>query len=184
MKLESEKYGYFISPCRKRFLVSSVILFVVAIVSVYQVRNKRLLENTYKELLRADNGLYRLKQASKNYKQTLDALKIQLDKGGNSVSTARIVYGKADEIGTLYKPDEMTIGALEKKGSDISLSYTLKFIDMDYNRFLTIVSELQGGTFPVSHVVSIAIAQSTLQGKGSVIYTISGSITAIEKSQP
>lgn len=184
MKLESGRYDDLLMTLRRRFVAAAVVLFVMAMVCVYLERTGRQLDKTHKELLRAEAGLSRVKQAAASHRQTLAALKAQFERLDTKSSTARVVYGRVDEIQASYKPDEMSIGSLEKKGNDVSLSYIMKFVDIDYSRFLTIVHELQRGVFPVSQVTSILIGQAPLEGKGSVTFTIHGAITSIEKSQP
>lgn len=184
MKLESGRYDDLLITLRRRFIVMAVILFAVAMFCVYQERTCRQLDKTCKELMRAEAGLSRVKQAAASHRQTLSALKAQFERLDTNASTARVVYGRVDEIQASYKPDDMSIGNLEKKGNDVSLSYIMKFVDIDYSRFLTIVHELQRGVFPVSQVTSVLISQASSEGKGSVTFAIHGAITSIEKSQP
>lgn len=184
MKFESGRYDELLKPLRKRFLTGVLLLFIITLLCVYQERTKQLLNKTHKELLRAQDGMSRVKQAIVNRKQALAVFRSQLEKVDDAVSTARIVYSKVDEINAAYRPDEITIGSIEKKGTDVTLSYTLKFVDMDYNRFLTIINELQRGTYPVSQVTSLSIVQSALGGKGAISYSISGILAVIEKVKP
>lgn len=184
MKFDSGRYDDVLKSLRQRFIVVSVLLFAVAMVCVYQIRTRRLLEKTHKELVRAQDGLRRVTHGIENRTQTLATLKSQFVKDGFTQSTAQIVYRKMDDILVAYKPDEFSIGSLEKKGSDVSLPFTLKFTGTDYNRFLTIISELQRGTYPISQVSSLSIVQTSRGGKNGLLFTIMGSITSIEKSLP
>jgi hypothetical protein len=177
------RYEADILPLKKRFWIAAGLLLVVAIICVSQIRNRRLLEKTRSELVRAKTGLTVLREASANRKQALDALKAMYMQGAKT-SPERLIYGKIDELSARLKPDDVTFSAIEKKADEVSLQFSFKFINPNYNDFLNNVSYLEGSTFPVTMVSAVAIKQADVGGKPVLSCSITGKVLTSEKSKP
>ena len=173
-----------IRPQKTRFRIAAALFLVVAVVCVGQARNRRLQEKTYTELLRAKSGLDKLKQANLNRRHALTTLKAQLGNNSETNSPERLVYGKLDEIRERLRPDDLTVASIEKKGGEVSIPYTLKFTNHDYNTFLNAISYLQEGTLPLAPVSSIVISQAVDAGKNVVLFTVTGKVLINEKRKP
>jgi hypothetical protein len=78
----------------------------------------------------------------------------------------------------------MTIGTLEKRGGDVSLTFTLKFTNPNYCDLLNTVSRLQQAVYPFTPVDSIAISQVDRNGKGVVEFTVNGTVLTPERNKP
>ncbi len=178
------RYKRDIKPLKRVFLIATLLFVATATTFAIQERSRRVLEKTLAELARAREGLSRLKEAGMNRRQALSTLKSQLAKDVATSSPERLIYGKVDEIKARLKPDDMTIGALEKKGGDISLPFTLKFTNPNYCNLLNAVSQLQQSAFPFTPVNSIAISQAEQNGKGVVEFTINGTVLTPERNKP
>jgi len=178
------KYEQNVKPLKICFLITTALVLVLATTIVILKRNHRVLEKTNTELVKAFDGLERVKDANLQRKQSLAAIKAQLAGDIDTSSPENRIYGKIDEITSKLKPDDMTITTLEKKGGNLSLHYTIKFINPQYSVLLNAVSQLQHSVFPFSPVNTIAISQTEQNGKGVLEYTISGSVMTPERAKP
>ena len=178
------RYASAIKPLKRGFMIATALFLAMATVFTLLKRSHRVLEKTHEELVRARDGLARVQEASRNRKQALAALKARLAQGVETTSPERMIYGKVDEIKTRLKPDDMTIGSVEKKGGDASLQYTLKFINPSYCDLLNSISRLQQAVFPFSPVDSIAISAAEQAGKGVLEFTVTGTILTPERIKP
>jgi hypothetical protein len=180
----NNRYASDIKPLKRVFLITSVLFLALAATCAVQKRNRRVQERTLGELARAQEGLRRVREAVVNRRQAMVSLKSQLVTGVAASSPERVIYGKIDEIKARLKPDDMTIGTLEKKGGDVSLAFTLKYTNPNYCDLLNAVSHLQEAVFPFTPVNAIAIAQGEQNGRGVVEYTIDGTVLTPERSKP
>jgi hypothetical protein len=177
-------YATDIKPLQKRFWIVTTLLLLVAIACVSQIRNRRLLEKTHTELLKARVGLGKVRDASANRKTVLATLKSQYMQKTGGTSPERLIYGKIDELKARLNPDDVTIGAIEKKEGEVSLQYTFKFTNPNYNDFLNTVSYLEGSVFPLTVVSTVAITQADAGGKGVLSGTVNGKIITSEMIKP
>ncbi len=184
MNRATGRYDRAIRPLKLGFLIATALFLVLATALVFLKRNHRLLDKTHGELVRAKEGLARVKEAGQNRTQALATLKGQLAKGLETSSPERLIYGKVDEIKAQLKPDDMTIASVEKKGGDASLQYTLKFVNPGYCDLLNAVNRLQQAVFPFAPVDSIAVSQAEQGGKGVVEFTVTGTIQTIDRATP
>jgi hypothetical protein len=173
-----------IRPLKKRFWAAAALLLVVAVVCVSQIRTWRLLEKTHDELVKAKSGLMRVREGSANRRTILTTLKSQYMLNTAGSSAERLVYGKIDDLKARLNPDEVAISAIEKKEGVVSLPYSFKFINPNYNDFLNSVSYLEGSAFPLTVVNSVAVTQVETGGKGALTCTVSGKVLISEKSKP
>ena len=165
-------------------MIATVLFLALATALMFLKRDHRVLEKTHSELVRAKDGMARVQEASQNRKQALTTLKAQLVQGLETSSPERMIYGKVDEIKAQLKPNDMTIGSVEKKGSDASLQYTLKFINPNYCDLLTTISRLQQAVFPFTPVDSITISAAEQGGKGVLEFAVTGTILTPERIKP
>jgi hypothetical protein len=168
----------------KFFYIAAALLLAVGIASVVQTRSRKVLEKTLKEVTLAQEGLTRIKAATTNRRQTLAAIKSQLDQNTTQSSPEMILYRKFDELKARLNADDMTMVSFEKKGGEAALQFALTFNNPDFNALLNIVSTLHGGTFPLTPVSSIAVTQADGKGAGGVTYKITGKIVTRDKVRP
>lgn len=173
-----------LKPVVRRFYIAAALLLAIAIVSVAQTRNRKLLEMTLREVTRTEGGVSRIKEATANRRQALEAIKSQLDHNARSSSPEMVLYRKYDEIKARLTPDEMSMTALEKKGGEASLQFTLTFNNPDFNTLLNTVSGLHGSTFPMTPVSAITVAQANGKGSCGVTYKVTGKIITDDKAKP
>ena len=181
MNLNDDIYAKDCKPLKLGFLVITLLVLALATMLVIQKRSHRILEKTDVELVKALEGLTRVKEAIVQRKQALATFKTQQSMNIETASPERLIYGKVDEIMAQLKPNDMTITTLERKGGDVSLQYTLKFISPKYSDLLNALTRLQQSVFPFTPVNTIAISQSDQSGKGAVEFTINGSILIPER---
>ncbi len=180
----ASRYESDLKPLKMRFFIAAALLLIVAIASVRQLRSRILLEQLSADLIRAQSGLARVKEANANRRRALTALQSQLSQFAQNSSPEMVLYRKIDEIKARLSPDNMTIGAVEKKGGEASLPYSLVFNNPDFNNLLNAVSYLHGAVFPLSPVSSVAIMRSDPSGTGEGSFTISGKVITSEKTKP
>lgn len=178
------RYEAAIRPLKRRLLMATALFLVLATACAFQERERRKLEKTHKELARAKDGLARVREATRNRREALAALRSQLGQELESNSPERLIYGRIDEIKTRFKPDDMAITAMEKKGGDASIQYTLKFNNSNYCDFLNAVGYLQRTVFPFTPVDSITVSQGELNGKGIVAFTVNGKVLSPVRNRP
>jgi hypothetical protein len=166
-----------------RFWVSAALFLIVAVTCSSQVRSWRIQEKTYKDLVRAKAGLVKLREATQNRKTALAKLKAQPVDNNENKTPEMLVYWKLDEIKERLRTDDVVVTAMEKKGDMASIPYVLKFNNHSYHEFINAIRYLQKSSSPWTPVNSISISQSTVPGKGPVIFTIAGKILA-NKSKP
>jgi hypothetical protein len=133
-------------------------------------------------LVRAEAGLARLREASTNRKKTLETLKTFYAQGDRT-SAERVIYGKIDELNARLRPDDLTISAIEKKGDEISLQYSFKFINPNFNEFLNNISYLESSIFPLTLVSAVAVAQADVGGKNVISCSINGKVLTSDKGR-
>jgi hypothetical protein len=177
-------YELGLKPLKLRFLIVATLFIALAASVAIHERSRRVLEKTGSELTRAKSGLAQVKEASMNRRVALANIKSQIFMDSGSGSPEGLIYGKVDEIKARLKPDDMTITALEKKEGNVSLTYTLKFINTNYCEMLNAVSHLQQDVFPFAPVNTIALAPAEQNGKGVVEFTIIGSVLTPDRSKP
>lgn len=178
------KYETDLKPFKKRFFIAAGLFLIVAIAFVTVQRDRRQLERTFENLTRALGGLTRVKEANANRRQVLTELKSQFGQGIQNISPELIIYGKIDEIKARLNPDDMTITAVDKKGGEASLQYTLAFSNQDFNNLLNAISYLHGSVSPLTPVGSITITQSDVKRTGKTSFKISGKVITSEKTKP
>lgn len=179
----TRSYRTDISPLNKRFLVAAVMFLVSAMICVGQIRSRRLLEKTRDELLRAKAGFSQLQQATKDRRNALETLKSMYAHGAHT-SAERIIYGKIDELNALLRPSNMTISTIERKGDEVSLQYSFKFVNPDYNDFLNNIGYLEGSVFPLTVVSAVAIMKAEIDGRSVLSCSIDGKVMTSDKGGP
>jgi hypothetical protein len=183
MSLIINRYEMDIIPLKKRFWIAAGLLLLMVMVFASQIRTRLRMEKTHAELIRAKAGLARVQEATANRKKALEILKTVYMMGITNVSDERLLYGKIEELKFRLGPDDMTISAIEKKGGEVSLPFTLTFINPNYSDFLNTISYLEGTVFPFTQVSAIAVTQAEAGGKGVVSCTINGKILTSERGQ-
>jgi len=178
------KYEADITPLIRRFWISTALLLIAAIICVSLTRTRRLMEKTHDGLLKASAGLGRVREASESREKALAILKTLYMQSAASTSPERQIYAKVDELTARLRPDDLTISTIEKKGIEVSLQYTFKFINPNYNEFLNNVSYLGGNIFPLTTVSTVVIAQSEAGGKSVLTCTVTGKILTSERIGP
>lgn len=178
------RYELDIMPLKKRFWMAVAFFLVMAMAFVSQSRTRHLLEKTHDELTRAKAGLARVKEANMNRRKVLGILKTQYMLGVTNTSDERLLYGKMDDLKARLRPDDFAVSAIERKRGEVSLPYTLKFINPDYCDFLNTISYLEGTVFPFTVVSAVSITQADASGKGVVSCTINGKVLTSESSRP
>jgi hypothetical protein len=177
------RYESDIGPLKKRFWIAAGLLLLAAMICISQIRNRLLQEKTRSELVRAKAGLALLREASVNRKQALDMLKAMYMQGASS-SSERLIYGKIDELSARLKPDDVTFSTIERKEGEVSLQFSFKFINPNYNDFLNNVSYLEGSVFPLTMVSAVAITQAEVAGKSVLSCSITGKVLTSESRKP
>lgn len=173
-----------LKPAVMRFYMAALLLFTLAVASVSQMRTRKVLEKTLDDITQAQAGLTKVKDASANRVQALALIKSQLDQKAQQSSPEMILYRKYDELKGRLNPDDMTMAAIEKKDGAASLQFSLFFNNPDFNAFLNIASALNAGTFPMTPISTITVAQGDSKGTGGVTYKITGRIITDNKAMP
>jgi len=173
-----------IRPLKLRFWIAATLLLVTALACASQTRNRRLLEQTQEGLLRAKAGLTRVREARATRANDLSALKAQYSQSAAGSSAERLLYGRVDELKARFRPDDLTISPIERKGGELSLQYSLRFINPNYDDFLNAVAYLDGAVFPLTLVSAVAITQADAGGRGVVTCTVSGQLLTGAKATP
>ncbi|MBI2353987.1 MAG: hypothetical protein HYV06_02970 [Deltaproteobacteria bacterium] len=184
MNLVTNRYENAIKPLKRRFWIGAALFIVLSTACAAQERERRKLEKTHKELVRAKDGLARVRQAILNRKHSLETLRTQLGQGVEKSSSERLIYGRIDDIQSRLKPDDISITAMEKKGGDASLQYTLKFTNTSYSNFINAVCYLQQTVFPFTPVDSITVSQAEVNGRGVVAFTVVGKVLSLDRGLP
>lgn len=181
IKIEYEPY---LKPLKTRFFIAAALLLLVATATVSQLKSRRVLEKSLEELTRAQSGLTKVKGANANRRQVLATMKAQLDQNANTSSPEMVLYRKFDELKARLNADDMTMGAIEKKGGEASLQFNLTFTNPEFNALLNTVSGLHGSTFPLTPISGIAVTHSVGKSSGGVTYKITGKIITADKVKP
>lgn len=168
----------------KRFRIAVALFLVAALACTWLSRTRKQMELTHGNLLKAKAGLAKVRDANQNRRTALGILKTEYLLGETNVSDDRLLYGKMDELRGRLKPDDLTVATIERKNGEVSLPYTLKFLNPDYNDFLNTISYLEGTVFPFTLVNSVSIARAESGGKGAVSFTINGKVVTSESKKP
>lgn len=179
----SGSYEQALRPLKQRFAIAALISLIATSALVQQKRSHQTLEKTQASLIKAESGLDRVKDAIENRRTALATMRAQFGQEQNN-SPETILYGKVDELKARFNPNDMTIAAIEKKGGEASIAYTLTFINPEFNALLNTISTLQGSVFPLTPVSSVTIAQADQKGTGVLSCTVSGRIVTSGKAQP
>ncbi len=171
---------------RPKMLFWIVFLLCLTVTTLWadQQRSRRILEKEYREYLRAQDGQSRVMEAAANRRVVLTALRSALPEEPGSDSPEGLIYGRIDQIKTRLKPDEMTIATLVKKGGELSLQYSLTFIDPGYCDLLNAVAYLRHSTTLFTPVNSLAVSQVEQNGRGGISFIIKGTVVLPEGSKP
>ena len=167
-----------------RFFIAAALLLAVASTATQLHKSRTLLKSTLEGLTKAQSGLVLVKEASANRRLLLTTLQTQLGQGGHSSSPEMVLFQKVDKIKARLNPEDMTITAVERKGGEASLLYTLTFKNKDFNNLLNAVNYLHQASFPLSPVSSVAVTQSAAGEKAGVYFKVTGRIVTSEKPKP
>ena len=173
-----------IKPFVQRFRMAAALLLVAALACASQVRTRRLLEQTHGDLVRAESGLDRVRQASRERRHALTTLKAQYLPGDTHLSAERILYERIDDLKARFSPQEMNVSALERRGEEVSLQYSLKFVNPNYGDFLNTVGYLDGAVFPSSLVSAVEVTRVDVAGKAMLSCSVSGKLLSSAKGGP
>ncbi len=184
MNKSASGYAGVLQPLKVRFFIATTLLLAVAITGTQLYKSRMLLKNTLEGLTKAQSGLALVKEASANRRLLLTTLQTQLGQGSHSSSPEMVLYQKVDDIKARLNPEDMTITAVERKGGEASLLYTLTFNSKDFNNLLNAVNYLHEATFPSSPVSSVAVTQSAAGEKAGVHFKVTGRIVTSEKPKP
>jgi type II secretory pathway pseudopilin PulG len=174
MNRTAGRYDSGIKPQKRFFWIAAFLCLAVATLWTDQKRSRRI-------QLRAQDGLSLVRQATENRRDVLASLRKALPEEPGNDSPEGLIYGRIDQINARLKPDEMTIATLERRGGELSLQYTLLFVDPGYCELLNAVGYLQQGTFLFTPVNSLAVSRN---GKGGISYVIKGTVLLPEGSRP
>lgn len=178
------RYEADIIPVNKRFRIAVALFLVTALACAGMSRARKQLEATHDNLIKAKAGLAKVREANQNRRNALGILKTEYLLGETNISDERLLYGKMDDLKARLRPDDLTISPIERKSGEVSLPYTLKFVNPDYNDFLNTISYLEGTVFPFTVVNSVAIIRAEAGGKGVVSFTINGRVVTSESKKP
>ena len=183
MNLTPDRYQSALRPAQLRFRQALGLFLVAALACISQLRTGRNLEHTRAELTRARTGLARVRAANHNASQDLAILQAGFAQGADGQSAERLIYGRIDELKSRFRPDQLTISALERRGGELSLQYTLQFDNPDYNEFLNLVGYLERAAFPFSPVDSVTLAGDRANRGKTISCTVSGKLLASANPQ-
>ncbi len=181
MNSTTSRYGNSLKPFKVRFFIAAALFLAVAVICVSQRRSHAMLEKTFNSLVLAQSGRAQVKEADANRRQVLKALQSQVGQDAKNDSPEIILYGKTDEIKARLNPDEMTITAMEQKGEESALQYTLTFNDPDFNDLLNAVNYLHESVFPMAPVSAITITRTGTSEAPGVSFNISGKIILVRR---
>ncbi|MDD5284968.1 MAG: hypothetical protein PHD54_03865 [Desulfuromonadaceae bacterium] len=180
------RYQHILKPYKRNFLLATALFLLLSTAFSFQERERRFLqmEKKQRDLIHAKEVLSRIQNATQDRRSALATIKSQFTEDTQKITAARKIYSLVDEIKTRYKPDDMVIDAIEKKGEDVSLNYTLSFSNTDYSALLNSIGQLQRNVFPFTPVESVAISQKEIEGRGVVLNVIKGRIITFEGIKP
>jgi hypothetical protein len=178
MNLIQDRYQSALRPAQLRFRKALGLFLIAALACISQLRTSRYLEHTRAELTRARTGLARVRQANQNASQDLAILRAGYTQSAGGQSAERLIYGRIDELKSRFRPDELSISALERKGGELSLQYSLRFDNPDYDEFLNLVSYLELAAFPFSPVDSVTLTGGRANQRKVLSCTVSGKLLA------
>ena len=143
MNRAAGRYDTEIKPQKRLFWIATLLCLTVATYWTDQKRSRRIQEKVYQEQLRAQEGLSLVRQATENRRVALASLRNALPEGPGSDSPEGLIYGRIDQIMARLKPDEMTIATLERRGGELSLQYSLTFVNSGFCDLLNAVGYLR-----------------------------------------
>ena len=182
MDLIQDRYQSALRPAQLRFRKALGLFLIAALACISQLRTSRNLEQTRAELTRAGSGLARVRLANQDANRDLAILQAGYARGAAGQSAERLIYGRLDQLKSRFRPDRLTISALQRKGGELSLQYSLQFDNPDYDEFLNLVSYLEMASFPFSPVDSVTLAGGRAN-RGKVLCTVSGKLLASANPQ-
>jgi len=178
----ASRYENDIKRLRKPFLIAAALFLAAATIFASQLRTLRSEQKTYQEHLRAQSGLARVREAVANRRQVLAHPGVAQPRELSASSPDRLIYGRIDDMKARLKPDDMTITVLEKKGGEVSIQYTLTFLNPRYCDLLNNVGYLQRCDYLYTPVNSLAVSQAAVQGRGGVSFLVKGTVLSPERS--
>jgi hypothetical protein len=169
---------------KKRYWMALALFFISSMVCVSLLRTMQVQEKTNRELLRASDGLKLLKGVNINRRMSLAQLKSHFLADGKNASVEKLIYARIDDLKTRFKPNDLTIASIEKKGEEVTLNYTLKFLNPDFNYFLNTVNALEEIDYPLTVVSSVSITRSAAKDGNVLSCAVSGKVLAFSDNSP
>ena len=169
---------------KRLFWMAAALLLLALLAFLGQARSKRLLEKTRDDLARAESGLARLQTASAERKKALTALKSQKLPSDAKISPEVLLYRAVDELKARFSPDSLTVSAVERKANEVSLGYSLKYLNPNYSNFLNIVGYLESCNVPSSQVNAVEIVRDGSNGKAEVSCSVTGRLLTSAQGGP
>ncbi len=168
---------------KKRFWCALALLFCLALACAIQARTRLGLERTRAELLKAGTGLTRVRQAGAARREALASFRPPPEAAQAHASVEKLLYGGVDRLQARFRPDDLTVSSIERKGDRVSLQYSFTFLNPSFDDFLNAVSSLEGTGFPLTLVDSVSIARAE-GGKGALNCTVNGTVLAFAGDRP
>lgn len=184
MNLANISYETDLRPIKRRFWMATALFLAASLALVSQIRQSLDLEQTRLGLERAESGLDRLRKGTLERKKALATLKARSLGGAANASPERILYERIDDVNARFHPDDTSVSPIENKGGEVTLPFSLTFLNPDYNNFLNAVSYLEGATNPASQVSSLDVALTETGGKTTLACSVKGKLVTSAKARP
>lgn len=173
-----------LGPLRRRFWISLALFLGAALLCSSQLRVRFTLEKSRAELLKAQAGLAQLRLASAQRQAALEALRSQYGSGEAGASVEQLLYGRIDALRERFRPDELTISGIEKRGDEVSLKYSFRFVNPSFDDFLNALCHLEGSGFPLTMVDSVSVHHALADGKDLLSCTVNGVVLGFQGRLP
>ncbi len=169
---------------KRNFILASLLFLAVSTAFSLMERERRKISRLEKELASVDTGLARLHVAVENHRLAIASLKSLFREKGGAMTQEREIYSKVDQMSRIYKPDELVVGAVEKKGDEAFLKFTMTFRNGDFSSILNCIGRLERNVFPFTPVDSVSISQTEESGRGFSPVVISGRVISPVRGEP
>jgi hypothetical protein len=178
------RYENDIRPLRRPFLIAAGLFLASATIFASQLRTLHSEQRAYQDHLRAQSGLARVREAIANRRLVLAHPGVAQPREVSGSSPDRLIYARIDDMKARLRPDDITITALEKKGGELSIQYTLTFLNPRYCELLNGVGYLQRCDYLYTPVSSLAVSQAAVKGRGGVSFIVKGTVLSPERNSP
>jgi hypothetical protein len=159
---------------QKIYIITASVFALLVATAVVVHKYDKSRDELVRKLQKAKTNIGLMRNATADTRQLLTSFCALIPPGQAAYSPERLLFARVDELKSSFPDALLTLGNLEDKGDEFSLSFVCRGTMVDYSAFLGRLGRLESSVLPVVQVKSLAITQAEEHDQQQVIYQLDG----------